>query len=67
MANEKETNNKPEEEKKESWLEEALEKVNTDFPLSGGETEEDFEAATGVDEDEDYDESEDESSDDEHK
>jgi hypothetical protein len=53
MANEKDQiENSGEEPRKESWLKEALEKVNTDFPLSGGETEAEFEAATEVEGDE---------------
>ncbi len=28
----------------ESWLDKALDKINTDFPLSGGETDEDLES-----------------------
>ena len=27
----------------ESWIEKSLDKINTDFPLSGGETEDDLE------------------------
>jgi hypothetical protein len=36
-----------------SWLENGLGRINTEFPLSGGETEEDFDDEYGKDRDED--------------
>lgn len=36
---------KPEDVKQESWMDNALEKIDSEFPLSGGETNEDLEKA----------------------
>ena len=56
MANENENiSNDPQSEnpeEKQTWLEEALGKIDTDFPLSGGETDEDLEPEEDADDDE---------------
>ena len=54
MANENENiDPKDQPEKKPTWIEEALENIDSDFPLSGGETDDDLEF--GDEEDEELD------------
>ena len=42
MSTENEEKKPAESPEHSSWIEKAIEKINVDFPLSGGETEEDF-------------------------
>lgn len=62
MANDKENSNEEQKEHHKSWLERAVEQEDTDFPLSGGEEDEDLDDGT---DDEDDENADDENTDDE--